>query len=350
MALLSHSLLPLILLAFAPSTLAWGQLPHRTIALLSTRFLLPETASFIRTILPKDETIAAAAIWGDYFSHTPEGRWSGPLHYIDAHDDPGNGLCGVQLARDCGQEGMCVVGGIIYFTLVIHTYTPAHLSLRLLLHLIADIHQPLHTENLFRGGNSLHVLFSGRDSNLHSTWDSLIPQSLRHGRTPRHAQLWADELFNSITSLPPATLRHWAGSYPQDKAQECAMEWARYTNSYICSYVFKDGVESMKGRELGGEYTENARDLVDELVGMAGWRLGGWLNLVVTGKLGLELGEAADVVEEVEGMEEDEDLGPVVNVGGERWWKGRMGGVLQRVGGAAQRVLGKVREVNWGPQ
>ncbi|RPB17944.1 hypothetical protein L211DRAFT_871952 [Terfezia boudieri ATCC MYA-4762] len=134
MALLSHSLLPLILLAASlspPGTLAWGQLPHRTIALLSTRFLLPETASFIRTILPKDESIAAAAIWGDYFSHTPEGRWSGPLHYIDAHDDPGNGVCGVQLARDCGQEGMCVVGGIVnvvrthpylsYFTFVIHS-------------------------------------------------------------------------------------------------------------------------------------------------------------------------------------------------------------------------------------
>ena len=78
------------------------------------------------------------------------------------------------------------------------------------------------------------------------------------------------------------------------------MEWARYTNSYVCSYVFKDGVDSMRGRELSGEYTEGARDLVDELVGMAGWRLGGWLNLLVTGKLGLELGEAAEGVVEVE--------------------------------------------------
>ena len=112
---LSHSLTPLLLLAttLPPSALAWGQLPHRTIALISTRFLLPETASFIRTILPKDETISAAAIWGDYFSHTPEGRWSGRLHYIDAHDDPENGVCGVDFARDCGEGGMCVVGGIV---------------------------------------------------------------------------------------------------------------------------------------------------------------------------------------------------------------------------------------------
>ena len=112
---LSHSLLPILLLATSlpPGTLAWGQLPHRTIALLSTRFLLPETASFIRSILPKDETISVAAIWGDYFSHTPEGRWSGPLHYIDAHDDPQNGVCEVDFARDCGERGMCVVAGIV---------------------------------------------------------------------------------------------------------------------------------------------------------------------------------------------------------------------------------------------
>lgn len=109
---LSLSLLPLLLLAIS-DTHAWGPLPHRTIALLSTRFLLPETAAFIRTILPKDETIAAAALWGDYFSHTAEGRWSGQLHYIDAHDDPEGGVCGVEYERDCGEGGMCVVGGIV---------------------------------------------------------------------------------------------------------------------------------------------------------------------------------------------------------------------------------------------
>lgn len=132
------------------------------------------------------------------------------------------------------------------------------------------------------------------------------------------------------------------------------MEWARYTNSYVCSYVFKDGVDSMRGRELSGEYTEGARDLVDELVGMAGWRLGGWLNLLVTGKLGLELGEAAEGVVEVEGPQyvggEDVGVGPVVNVVGgddEHGWKGRVGGVVQKVGGAAQMVFDRVREVNW---
>ena len=101
----------------------------------------------------------------------------------------------------------------------------------------------------------------------------------------------------------------------------------------------------MRGRELSGEYTENARDLVDELVGMAGWRLGGWLNLVVTGKLGLDLGEAAEgLVEEVEEEDDNVHVGLVVNVDGaddKHGWKGKMGGVVQRVGGAVQMVFGR---------
>lgn len=118
------------------------------------------------------------------------------------------------------------------------------------------------------------------------------------------------------------------------------MEWARHTNGYICSYVFRGfgGPEGIQGRELGGEYAEGARGLVDELVGMAGWRLGGWLNLVVTGRLGLDLG--AGGVEVVGAAEEEE--GVKVNEGVRE-----AGGWMERVGGFGQRVLGRVREVDW---
>ncbi|KAF8472699.1 phospholipase C/P1 nuclease domain-containing protein [Kalaharituber pfeilii] len=409
------TLLPVLLLLPSPSLVyAWGQLPHRAIAILSTRYFLPETAAFIRRVLPSYEPIGNAAIWPDYFSHTPEGRWSGPLHYIDAHDDPEGGVCGVDLERDCGsregkEEGWCVVGGVVNATLQLlnpdltpvpqptadpskpsrrpshrrphrpprrgrphhleieadldptfaraldfadlleldlddpssddsllfhsalssppHWSTPAHLALRFLIHFIADLHQPLHTEALLRGGNSLPVLFNGAESNLHSVWDSLIPQALVGGRTPRDAIRWADELHKNISSFSPEELRSWAGScfldiekvsldaggkVPRWKVRECALEWARWSNGYVCSYVFK-GVEN---------YTEGARVVVDELVGMAGWRLGGWMNLVVTGRLGLDIGEDAEVVKE----EAQEQRGA---------WRERVERVGQKVLGAA---------------
>lgn len=327
-------LLPLALVA--PTVSAWGQLPHRTVALLSTRFLLPETAQWIRTILPPQEPIASAACWADYFSHTPEGRWSGRLHYIDAHDSPSTGVCGINFTRDCEEGGMCIVGGLVNVTRQLQTpiapheidhdfqYTaetstaphwrsPHHLALRFLLHFVGDIHQPLHTEALSRGGNSIQVEFMGRHANLHSTWDSLIPEYLQGGRTPRLAITWANNLQKAIddadkSAAAPKFRSDWVGECFADieadvaknggvtaeRTQLCALEWAQWANNYVCSYVFAKGVGT-DGRTmvLGKEYAEGARELIDELVGMAGWRLAGFLNLIAVGKLGLDIGEAA---------------------------------------------------------
>lgn len=188
-----------------------------------------------------------------------------------------------------------------------HWNTPAHLALRFLLHFIGDIHQPLHTDGLYGGGNGIHVHFGDHKTNLHAIWDTQIPNSLRHGSSPRTAVTWANELHSGIGSLPPAKLRTWAGScfqgieaivaadpagkIPLDKAQDCAMEWARWANSYVCSYVVAGGdVDRLKTEDLSGDYTSHARVIVDELVGMAGWRLAAWLNLLVTGNLGLDIG------------------------------------------------------------
>ena len=102
----------LLSLTLPYQTLAWGELAHRTIAILASRFLLPETAAFVSKVLPKDEKIDAGALWADYFSHQPQGLWSKPLHYIDAEDDPAQGSCGLDYERDCPND-MCVVGAIV---------------------------------------------------------------------------------------------------------------------------------------------------------------------------------------------------------------------------------------------
>lgn len=102
----------LLSLTLPHQTFAWGELAHRTIAILASRFLLPETATFVTSILPKNEKIDAAAIWPDFFSHQPVGEWSKKLHYIDAEDNPKKGFCGLDYERDCPDD-ICVVGAIV---------------------------------------------------------------------------------------------------------------------------------------------------------------------------------------------------------------------------------------------
>ncbi|RPA85611.1 phospholipase C/P1 nuclease [Ascobolus immersus RN42] len=299
--------LALLLLASTQQVAGWGQLGHRTVALLAERFLLPETKEFTKHIL-YGESLANAAVWPDYFAHKPEGRYSKGWHYIDAKDDPPT-ECGVEFERDCKEEEGCVVAAIVNMT---EQLTPPNvpnppdrslvLPIRFLLHFIGDIHQPLHTENIDRGGNSIPVTYHGKRFNLHSFWDSVIAEHHIGGRSFQDAVGWANSLYNMI-SVPTGkfaaieTQTKWKGNCFNDdglfpdakKARDCAMEWANDANTFVCSQVFAayPNPRDIKGEELGGKYYENATMVVEELIARAGWRLGVYLNMVVTGTTGI---------------------------------------------------------------
>src|SRR4051812_42283397 len=104
------TLLSLLLLTKQSS--AWGVLGHHAAALLASRYFLPETATFVRSRLYRDETIMSASTWADRYAHVPLGRYSAPWHYIDAKDNPPTS-CGVQYSRDCHDNQGCIVSAIV---------------------------------------------------------------------------------------------------------------------------------------------------------------------------------------------------------------------------------------------
>ncbi|KAF3089242.1 hypothetical protein TWF102_009734 [Orbilia oligospora] len=77
-----------LLLTLPPATQAWGFYGHKTVALLASRYFLPETAQFVQTYLYRGQSIMDAAVWADRYAHIPLGRYSKTWHYIDAQDDP----------------------------------------------------------------------------------------------------------------------------------------------------------------------------------------------------------------------------------------------------------------------
>ena len=83
-------------------------------------------------------------------------------------------------------------------------------ALKFLLHLIGDVHQPLHSaDNDDRGGNEVKVIVDGfpyntreKDNNLHHFWDTRFIEDI----ATRPATL-AKKLRMNIT---PADARNWA--------------------------------------------------------------------------------------------------------------------------------------------
>jgi hypothetical protein len=63
-------------------------------------------------------------------------------------------------------------------------------------------------------------------------------------------------------------------------AAACALEWAEESNQHVCSIVLRDGVEGVEGRDLGGEYYDEAVGVINDSVRKGGRRLAAWLNLM----------------------------------------------------------------------
>jgi hypothetical protein len=194
----------------------------------------------------------------------PMFRYSAPWHYIDAQDHPPD-ACGINMTRDCLDEG-CVVSAIANHTARVNDlslpYWQRGQAMRFIIHFVGDIHQPLHTEAEDRGGNEVPVLFEGKHTNLHSVWDTLIPNKYAGSDNDTEAAMtWARKLYSTE---PLDECLHDAAA--------CALEWAEESNKWVCAYVWKI-VE-----DCGGEYYQGAVSIVEGQIRKGGRRLAAWIN------------------------------------------------------------------------
>lgn len=75
------------------------------------------------------------------------------------------------------------------------------IAAKMIIHFIGDIGQPLHCEELESGGNGIDVTYDGEDTNLHSIWDTQIPESVSGGSSQTSAKTWAATLTTGESLL-----------------------------------------------------------------------------------------------------------------------------------------------------
>ena len=183
------------------------------------------------------------ATWADSVRYTKWGRFTSDFHFIDAKDDPPR-YCGVDYARDCKQDRGCVVAALHNYTtrLLDADLSPAEraIAAKFVIHFVGDMHQPLHTENVARGGNGIPVLFDGRNVNLHHVWDSSIAEKLVGGvrrRPYEAAHRWAAQLTHEIKSGKyAAASRGWLKAANISDPVATALAWATECNAYVCTH------------------------------------------------------------------------------------------------------------------
>ncbi|MCV2358675.1 S1/P1 nuclease [Paucibacter sp. TC2R-5] len=153
------------------SAQAWGADGHRLIANLAEQNLNAGARAEVARLLALEpgSTLASVSTWADEH-RSPQ---TGPWHYVNF---PRDADCLYEPLRDC-EGGACVVAAIQRQSSVLRSSAAddeARLkALKYVVHLVADVHQPLHAGfGDDRGGNSYQLQGFGRGTNLHALWDS----------------------------------------------------------------------------------------------------------------------------------------------------------------------------------
>jgi len=161
----------ILLMFLAVQASSWGLTGHRTVGQIAEIYLSKKAKKEIKKILGT-ETLADVATWMDFIKSEPGYDHMKPWHYVTIPDGQ------TYESSEKAPEGD-VIWAINKFIdeLKSGTLSPneQQFALKSLVHLIGDIHQPLHVGNgKDIGGNDVKLKYFWKSSNLHRVWDSGI--------------------------------------------------------------------------------------------------------------------------------------------------------------------------------
>ena len=184
---------------FSAGALAWGQTGHRVTGEIAEQYLTPLAQEKIAEIIA-NESLAEMSTWPDEMRSNPDPFWrkiAGPFHYVTVPE-------GKTYAEVGPPEKGDSVTALNDFRKILldddASLTDKQLALRFIIHIIGDLHQPLHAGNgTDRGGNDVKVRFFGEDSNLHRVWDTNLVDHQKLSFTE-----WSDWLMAKISAYDVA--------------------------------------------------------------------------------------------------------------------------------------------------
>lgn len=245
-----RTLIAAFLACLAPAALAWGVEGHQLIARIAETQLTPTARLEIQKLIAQEPgaTLVSISTWADEHRNPATAPW----HYVNFP----RGNCHYQPDRDC-PDGKCVIAAINRQAEVMRTASDPGkrlTALKYLVHLVGDIHQPLHAGwGDDRGGNSYQIQAFMRGSNLHAFWDTGMIQYFNETQPE-----W-NKLMSSLVTQP--TARTWSA---EDVAEES------------CRIVAGD--DFYPQRHAGAAYAEHFKTTLTQRLTIAGNRLAQLLN------------------------------------------------------------------------
>ena len=203
-------IITLLMLAASVPAFSWGQKGHDIVAAIAEANLTPQAQAAVKKIL-HGHSIIYYSSWMDNMQNLPE--WKDEYqrtktwHYGNVDEG---------LTYDIMPK--CETGDVLTATTeVIKALKGGKLNdkdreyyLKMLIHLIGDMHCPMHAGHLSdKGGNYFDVYWFKQPTNLHSVWDTKIIESARKWSYSE----WRDNLNilekKQIDSVTAGSLYDW---------------------------------------------------------------------------------------------------------------------------------------------
>ena len=234
----------------------WGKTGHRIVGEIAERQLTEEVKEIIYDILD-GESLSSVSTWPDEMRSNPDFRPYDKWHYVNLPLD--------KEYTDIEHTQDNIVRIIERATAILKSPTAdkemKKFYLKYLVHLVGDLHQPMHTGRYEDyGGSKIRLKFKGRkgeetNTNLHVLWDSNLIDDFKMSFTE-----WANHLQNKMgrKGVEQKDVLNWTSE---------SHEYAKdiYTNTKEDSYLSYD-------------YIYQYQPVLEKRLYQAGVRLGNLLN------------------------------------------------------------------------
>ena len=240
-------------------TNAWGLLGHRIVGQIAESYLSKTAKKEVAAILG-NESVAMSSNWPDFLKSDPSYKYLGPWHYVNIKQGMTQEQVITLLEKDTSTNAYTKINWL-KTELKKKNIAAADKKfyLRLLIHIVGDIHQPLHVgrpEDL--GGNRIKVLWFNDSYNLHQIWDEVLID---------FQQLSYTEYSNAINYTTKQQRNTW---------QQQPMSFWFWESYQIAEQVYGD----VKGTEekMGYQYNFKYKAILEAQLLKGGVRLAGILN------------------------------------------------------------------------
>lgn len=250
----------MVMFIYLPAkSFAWGMLGHRIVGEIASGYLTSGASKQIKKILG-NESIAIASTWADFIKSDSNYRYLNQWHYVDVD----KGLNAKQFVDELQKDTTANAYTKINFLIAQLKDKDLRMSdkriyLRLLIHIVGDIHQPFHVSAKGDiGGNDIRVSWFGQSSNIHRVWDEQLIESQELSYTEY------TKAINFTTAK-----------------QRSALQTTPLTSWMFESYVVSEKLhDELKGADLklGYAYIFNHLQTVNDQLLKGGVRLAGLLN------------------------------------------------------------------------